>query len=47
MGWQMTLLQHIRSPDVAIEGLTIRAGVQSIEVTNEYIEMIGLKHISF
>ncbi|KAH8759455.1 malonyltransferase-like protein [Diaporthe sp. PMI_573] len=32
---------------VPIEGLTIGAGVPSIEVAQEYIETLGLKHISF
>ncbi|PUU78407.1 fatty acid synthase beta subunit [Tuber borchii] len=47
MGWQILLLQQLRSAGVPIEGLTIGAGVPSIEVANEYIEAIGLKHISF
>ncbi|PUU81782.1 fatty acid synthase beta subunit dehydratase [Tuber borchii] len=47
MGWQIPLLQQLRSAGVPIEGLTIGAGVPSIEVANEYIETIGLKHISF
>jgi fatty acid synthase subunit beta len=32
---------------VPIEGLTIGAGVPSIEVANEYIETLGIKHIAF
>jgi fatty acid synthase subunit beta len=32
---------------VPIEGLTIGAGVPSIEVAQEYIETLGLKHIAF
>ncbi|KAH8145050.1 uncharacterized protein LAJ45_10961 [Morchella importuna] len=47
MAWQIPLLQQLRSEGVPIEGLTIGAGVPSIEVANEYIEQIGLKHISF
>lgn len=47
MSWQIPLLQQLRSEGVPIEGLTIGAGVPSIEVANEYIETIGLKHISF
>ena len=46
MGWQIPLLQQLRSVGVPIEVLTIGAGVPSIEVANEYIETIGLKHIS-
>ena len=47
MGWWIPLLQQLRSAGVPIEGLTIGAGVPSIEVANEYIETIRLKHISF
>ena len=47
MGWQIPLLQQLRSVGVPFEGLTIGAGVPSIEVANEYIEMIELKYISF
>ncbi|KAL7270274.1 beta subunit of fatty acid synthetase [Rhizina undulata] len=47
MAWQIPLLQQLRAEGVPIEGLTIGAGVPSIEVANEYIETIGLKHIAF
>lgn len=47
MAWQIPLLGQLRSDGVPIEGLTIGAGVPSIEVANEYIETLGLKHISF
>ncbi|KAK7745758.1 beta subunit of fatty acid synthetase [Diatrype stigma] len=47
MGWQIPLLGRLRSDGVPIEGLTIGAGVPSIEVAQEYIETLGLKHISF
>ncbi|KAI0974504.1 fatty acid synthase beta subunit dehydratase [Xylaria arbuscula] len=47
MGWQIPLLARLRSEGVPIEGLTIGAGVPSIEVAQEYIETLGLKHISF
>ncbi|RYP75527.1 hypothetical protein DL769_003814 [Monosporascus sp. CRB-8-3] len=47
MGWQIPLLGRLRSEGVPIEGLTIGAGVPSIEVAQEYIETLGLKHISF
>ena len=46
MGWQIPL-QQLRSAGVPIEGLTIGSRVPSIEVANEYVETIGLKHISF
>jgi fatty acid synthase subunit beta len=47
MQWQVPLLGQLRSQGVPIEGLTIGAGVPSIEVAQEYIETLGLKHIAF
>lgn len=47
MQWQIPLIGQLRSEGVPIEGLTIGAGVPSIEVAQEYIETLGLKHISF
>ncbi|KAF2965242.1 hypothetical protein GQX73_g8322 [Xylaria multiplex] len=47
MGWQIPLLGRLRAEGVPVEGLTIGAGVPSIEVAQEYIETLGLKHISF
>lgn len=47
MQWQIPLLAELRAKGVPIEGLTIGAGVPSIEVAQEYIETLGLKHISF
>ncbi|KAI9851557.1 MAG: beta subunit of fatty acid synthetase [Thelocarpon superellum] len=47
MAWQIPLLGQLRADGVPIEGLTIGAGVPSIEVANEYIETLGLKHIAF
>ncbi|CAL3968003.1 unnamed protein product [Diplocarpon coronariae] len=47
MQWQIPLVGQLRAEGVPIEGLTIGAGVPSIEVATEYIETLGLKHISF
>ncbi|KAF3401858.1 Fatty acid synthase subunit beta [Penicillium rolfsii] len=47
MGWQIPLIGRLRAEGVPIEGLTIGAGVPSIEVANEYIETLGIKHIAF
>lgn len=47
MAWQIPLIGRLRAEGVPIEGLTIGAGVPSLEVANEYIETLGLKHISF
>lgn len=45
--WCIPLLENLRKDGFPIEGLTIGAGVPSLEVANEYIRNIGLKHISF
>ncbi|KAL8949584.1 MAG: hypothetical protein Q9222_004320 [Ikaeria aurantiellina] len=47
MAWQIPLIRQLRSDGVPIEGMTIGAGVPSIEIANEYIETLGLKHIAF
>ncbi|EEQ86107.1 beta subunit of fatty acid synthetase [Blastomyces dermatitidis] len=47
MGWQIPLISKLRANGVPIEGLTIGAGVPSIEVANEYIQTLGIKHIGF
>ena len=47
MQWQIPLIGQLRADGVPIDGLTIGAGVPSIEVANEYIETLGIKHISF
>ena len=47
MAWQIPLIGQLRADGVPIEGLTIGAGVPSIEVAQEYIETLGIKHISF
>ncbi|KAA8642645.1 uncharacterized protein ATNIH1004_011590 [Aspergillus tanneri] len=45
--WQIALLKDLRSSGVPIDGITIGAGVPSVDVANEYIQTLGLKHISF
>ncbi|KAG7402813.1 Fatty acid synthase subunit beta [Fusarium oxysporum f. sp. rapae] len=47
MAWQIPLIGKLQSEGVPIEGLTIGAGVPSMDVAQEYIETLGLKHISF
>lgn len=47
MQWQIPMVARLRAEGVPIEGLTIGAGVPSIEVAKEYIETLGIKHISF
>ncbi|RAH54459.1 malonyl CoA-acyl carrier protein transacylase [Aspergillus piperis CBS 112811] len=45
--WQIPLLQELRAKGVPIDGMTIGAGVPSVDVANEYVETLGLKHIAF
>ncbi|KAI9820362.1 MAG: beta subunit of fatty acid synthetase [Pycnora praestabilis] len=47
MAWQIPLIGQLRADGVPIDGLTIGAGVPSIEVANEYIETLGIKHMAF
>jgi fatty acid synthase subunit beta, fungi type len=47
MAWQIPLIGQLRGDGIPIEGLTIGAGVPSIEIANEYIETLGIKHIAF
>ena len=47
IGWQIPLLRRLNRDGVRIDGLTIGAGIPSAEVVREYIETIGLTHISF
>lgn len=47
MQWQVPLIGRLRAEGVPIEGMTIGAGVPSLEVAQEYIDTLGLKHIGF
>ena len=47
MAWQIPLIGQLRADGVPVEGLTVGAGVPSIEIANEYIETLGIKHLSF
>ncbi|OGM44265.1 sterigmatocystin biosynthesis fatty acid synthase subunit beta [Aspergillus bombycis] len=45
--WQIPLLRRLSHAGVAIDGLTFGAGVPSLEVITEYIQMLNLRHIGF
>lgn len=45
--WQIPLIQDLVRRGYPVEGLTIGAGVPSAEIVKDYIENLGLKHISF
>lgn len=47
IAWQIPLIRRLRAEGLPIEGLTIGAGVPSPDVAKEYIETLGLRHISF
>ncbi|KAL4945594.1 acyl transferase domain-containing protein [Aspergillus oleicola] len=47
ISWQVALIRRLSKCGVPIDGLTIGAGVPSLEVASDYIENLGLRHISF
>ncbi|KAH8807720.1 fatty acid synthase beta subunit [Xylogone sp. PMI_703] len=47
MAWQIPLIRRLVSEGINIEGLTIGAGIPSNDIAMEYIQTLGLKHISF
>ncbi|KAL8661117.1 MAG: hypothetical protein Q9202_005879 [Teloschistes flavicans] len=47
IAWQIPLIRQLIRRGYPIDGLTIGAGVPSEEVAAEYIETLGVKHVSF
>jgi fatty acid synthase subunit beta len=47
MAFQIPLIRRLVEQGIPIEGLTIGAGIPSPEVAAEYIQTLGIKHISF
>ncbi|KAK6825645.1 Fatty acid synthase subunit beta [Apiospora arundinis] len=47
IGFQIPLIRQLISQGVPIRGLTIGAGVPSPEIAAQYIETLGIEHISF
>ena len=45
--WQIPLLTKLRAEGIPIEGLTLGAGVPSLDIANGYIQDMNLKFISF
>lgn len=43
--WGIPLIKELRSKGYPIQGLTIGAGVPSLEVATEYIETLGITHL--
>ncbi|GAM33971.1 fatty acid synthase beta subunit [Talaromyces pinophilus] len=46
MTWQIAMLRRLAKDGVAVDGLTIGAGVPSQEIVTDYVTSLGLKHIS-
>jgi fatty acid synthase subunit beta len=46
MTWQIAMIRRLAKEGVAVDGLTIGAGVPSQEILADYISSLGLKHIS-
>jgi fatty acid synthase subunit beta len=47
IAWQIPLLRNLCAQGVPIKGLTIGAGVPSLEIANEYIRTLGIQQIGF
>ncbi|KAF2474318.1 beta subunit of fatty acid synthase [Lindgomyces ingoldianus] len=45
--WQIPLVKSLIAQGTLIDGITLGAGVPSLDVATGYIEDLGLKHISF
>ena len=47
MQWQIPLIRQLQTHGLSIEGITLGAGVPSLDVATEYIRTLGLRHIAF
>ena len=47
IAWQIPLLRNLCAQGLPIRGLTIGAGVPSLEIANEYIRTLGIRQIGF
>lgn len=47
MAWQIPLIRRLNGEGENIVGITIGAGVPSLDVATDYIKSLGLRHISF
>jgi fatty acid synthase subunit beta len=47
MQWQIPCIKNLISQGTLIDGITLGAGVPSLDIATGYIEELGLKHISF
>ncbi|KAL7620270.1 beta subunit of fatty acid synthetase [Parahypoxylon ruwenzoriense] len=47
ISWQIPLIRNLSAQGLPIKGLTIGAGVPSLEIANEYIRTLGIRQIGF
>lgn len=47
VAWQIPFLEKLHKEGTPIDGLTIGAGVPSVEIAQKYISDLGLRHIAF
>ncbi|KAI1106180.1 fatty acid synthase beta subunit [Jackrogersella minutella] len=47
IAWQIPLIRDLCAKGLPIKGLTIGAGVPSLEIANEYIRTLGIRQIAF
>ncbi|KAI2622534.1 fatty acid synthase beta subunit [Hypoxylon sp. NC1633] len=47
IAWQIPLVRDLCAKGLPIKGLTIGAGVPSIDIANEYIRTLGIRQIAF
>ena len=47
MQWQIPLIRQLKSDGLLIDGITLGAGVPSLDVATDYVQNLGLKHIAF
>jgi fatty acid synthase subunit beta len=47
IAWQISLLRDLVRDGIPIAGITIGAGIPSPDIVKEYINTLGVKHISF
>ncbi|KAI1460005.1 fatty acid synthase beta subunit [Annulohypoxylon moriforme] len=47
IAWQIPLVRDLCAKGLPIKGLTIGAGVPSLEIANEYIRTVGIRQIGF
>jgi fatty acid synthase subunit beta len=47
VSWQIPVIKQLRLEGLPVDGLTIGAGIPTLEVAAQYITSLGLRHIAF